>query len=110
VDVPSYDLMQLISTFIGGIILLIYILWPTNHFVKGQDWFKTFKYCSVVLLISLTILFLRDANTQSEFIATILSGGLIGMMLAPFVLKFYSRIFLRAIKQRIDEAENLRSN
>jgi len=88
VDVPCYDLMQLISTFIGGIIILVYILWPSNQFIKDQDWKKTIRYCTFVLAITFVILILRDADSQNEFIATSLSGGLIGMMIAPFFLKF----------------------
>lgn len=87
VDVPSYDLMQLISTFIGGIIIMIYILWPSNYLLKDQDWKKSLRYFVVVFIVMVSIVFIRNANTQSEYIATILSGGLIGMMVAPFVLK-----------------------
>jgi len=87
VDVPTYDLMQLISTFIGGVVILIYVLWPTNHFLKGQDWKKSFKYITVIFIVMVSVVFLRNANTQSEYIATIISGGLIGMIVTPFILK-----------------------
>ena len=88
VSVPSYDLMQLVSTFIGGIIIMIYVLWPSNYLLKDQDWKKSLKYFAVVFSVMVSIVFIRNANTQSEYIATILSGGLIGMMVAPFVLKY----------------------
>jgi hypothetical protein len=87
VDVPSYDLMQLISTFIGGIVLMIYVLWPTNEFFKGHNWYKSLRYAGVVSFIAGIVFIFRRADTQSEVIATVISGVLIGMIIAPVFLR-----------------------
>ena len=88
VDVPSYDLMQLLSSFIGGMVLMIYVLWPGNEFFKGQNLLRTVVYGCVVMLIALIVVVLRRPDALNEFVATIISGGLVGMMLAPFILKW----------------------
>ena len=86
-DVPSYDLMQLLSSFVGGIIIMAYVLWPSNEFFKGQHWARTIVYGFVVAVIALFVIVFRQPGSISEFVATLLSGCLIGMVLAPFILR-----------------------
>ncbi len=87
VKIPSYDFMQLLSSGFGALIIAIVILWPSGQKFTIRSNQKPLRYIFYVVLVALSILILRGADTQSEIIATSLSGGLIGMMVVPFFLK-----------------------
>lgn len=87
VKIPSYDFMQLLSSAFGALIIAIVMLWPSGQKFSFRSYHKPFRYVFLVMLVSFLILILRGADTQSEIIATSISGGLIGMMVVPFFLK-----------------------
>lgn len=105
VSIPSYDLMQLLSTLVGGLIIFLVVIWPNENRITLKSLNKTVLYTSVVLLTTLIIMALRGITNQSEFIATTLAGMLIGMMLAPFILKKISGTFAKK-NVRIHPAKN----
>jgi len=87
VSIPSYDFMQLISTLTGGFVILLVIVWPGRDQFEWRHFLKPLKYVTVVLLISILVMLLRGVSNLNEFIATSISGTLIGMMIAPFILR-----------------------
>ncbi|MBK6952806.1 MAG: DUF4184 family protein [Crocinitomicaceae bacterium] len=87
VKIPSYDFMQLLSSGFGALIIATVILWPKDQKFSIRSYQKPVRYIFYVMLIALLTLILRGADTQSEIIATSISGGLIGMMVVPFLLK-----------------------
>jgi hypothetical protein len=99
VPIPSYDLLQLLSSFIGGVLILAYLLWPGNEVLKGQAWGRTIRYILLVIVIALVVVWLRDPGSYNEFVATILSGGLIGMMIAPFFLNHLVKLKINKAKR-----------
>lgn len=89
VEIPSYDFMQLLSSGFGALIILTVILWPAGQKFSFSSYRKPLRYISMLICTAIIILVLRGADTQSEFIATSISGMLIGMILVPlFFRKF----------------------
>lgn len=92
VTIPSYDFMQLLSSAFGAVVILLVIIWPQHHKITWRSWTKFIRYGFFVFAVAMLVLVLRGAHTQSEIIATFLSGTLIGMMVMPFFLgKFTSQ-------------------
>lgn len=87
VKIPSYDFMQLLSSGFGALVIASVILWPQDQKFSIRSYQKSLRYILYVMLVALLILILRGADTQSEVIATSISGGLIGMMVVPLFLK-----------------------
>jgi membrane-bound metal-dependent hydrolase YbcI (DUF457 family) len=105
VKIPSYDFMQLLSSGIGALIIAFVVLWPADQKFSVRTYRKPFRYIFLVMTVALLILILRGANTQSEFIATSISGGLIGMMVVPLFLKKF-KFNLDLQKEKISKETN----
>lgn len=102
VKIPSYDFMQLLSSAFGALLIALVILWPADQKFSFRSYQKPLRYIFAVMTIALLIVILRGADTQSEFIATSISGGLIGMMVVPFLLK-KSTFNFKLEKEKISE-------
>ena len=87
VSIPSYDFMQLLSTAFGGLIIVLVVLWPEKSPEARKSNRKALTYLITVFTISLVVMVFRGISNQSEFIATAISGMLIGMIVAPLFLK-----------------------
>lgn len=79
---------QLLSSLLGGIVVLICSCAPSLDKIRKQKFIYISIYWGLVGIIALLILVLRGNLNISIFIATSIAGGLIGMMLAPVLMKW----------------------
>lgn len=86
VPIPGYDFMQLLSTLIGGMVILSVLIWPVNYKLTWKDCAGTFSYLGWILSVDLLVIWLHGIQDLSEFIATSISGWLIGLVLVSVVL------------------------
>ena len=100
VSIPSYDFMQLLSTLIGGLIVIVVILWPHSQQISFRSLQRTLLYLAVVLSCSVLVMFLRGVSNQNEFIATSIAGTLIGMIIAPLILSKRSGVTKTATSEK----------
>ena len=90
-SMKAYYLMQILSSVIGGLIILVvtawyYPAWKNRAILKIKHWQKTLQYLLVVMLVCFTVMILRGIENLNEFVATAIAGALIGLMAATFIL------------------------
>ena len=81
------DLAQLISTVFGGIFILLVLVWPEKREVSLNVLRRKITYWIFVFLITFMIILIRNGSGLGDFVATFISGGLIGLMLTPSIMK-----------------------
>lgn len=79
---------QLLSSLVGAILVLICSCAPSLDSIRKQKFIYIGIYWGLVSIIAIVILLLRGNLNISNFIATSIAGGLIGMMLAPLIMKW----------------------
>lgn len=84
---PTTDFWQMMTTILGALAIGLALIVPKDFEFNFSEFLKRFYYFGVVGLIMCVILLLRGVSNQGDFIATSISGGLIGLMLAPWVVK-----------------------
>lgn len=99
VSIPCYDLMQLLSTLVGGMIVLLVFIWPLHAPDHDFKLRKTIKYVTVVFIVAVLTMIFRGVSNQNEFIATSIAGTLIGLIAAPFILQIGQNKFFLKEKQ-----------
>ena len=86
-SIPAYKLLQHTSTIIGGLIIIYALLQlPIDENYQGEN--SIFRFWLLVSVITLAIVAGRlltglDYRQYGNVIVTIISGGLIGLMLTP---------------------------
>lgn len=86
VIIRKADLAQTLSTLFGGIVILLALLLPPNDTFNKSLFLQKIKYWSLVFSILSITLFLRNMSSLGDFVATFISGGLIGLIVAPILL------------------------
>ncbi len=87
VHLKKADLAQTLSTLFGGLILLLAVILPPSDALNKRQFRQKMNYWIYVVLILTLILLLRNIQTLGDFVATFISGGLIGLIIAPMLLK-----------------------
>lgn len=82
------DLLQLVSTLMGGIAILLVLIWPQKQEVSTAVVKRKVIYWFSVFSIMVIILMLRNGQSVGDFVATSISGGLIGLFLTPHLMKW----------------------
>jgi len=90
-SIVVYQLLQHLSTIIGGLIV-IYVLFriPTDkNFYRGKNILRFWFFVSLITLANLTgrLLTGLDYRQYGNVIVTIIAGGLLGLLLAPMILR-----------------------
>lgn len=81
------DLLQMLSTLFGGMVILIVLISPKTDSMNRTALIRKAKYWFLIFSITLIILFLRNIQTFGDFVATFISGGLISLIIVPLLLK-----------------------
>jgi len=74
-----FQTLQFWSSIIGGIYILYFIYKMPNQYVKLKSNF--FQFWITALSISFIVIYLRNCQSTSQFIATSISAGFIGLIL-----------------------------
>jgi uncharacterized membrane protein len=87
---PVYKVVQHLSTLIGGLITVIAFF--TVEKTEIQTTGFIYKYWLLIVLITLTIIFLRlsfglKLNQYGNIIVTMISAALVSLILAPLILR-----------------------
>lgn len=87
---PIYKVIQHLSTLIGGLITIIVFLTIEKTKVKMTG--IIYKYWLLIVSITLTVVILRlllglQLNEYGNIIVTMISAGLISLMLTPLILR-----------------------
>ncbi|MEX1001659.1 MAG: DUF4184 family protein [Crocinitomicaceae bacterium] len=88
VTLYHHDVAQLASSLIGGLGILAVLIIPFNQRFNLKLFLTKMMYWGFVGLILIIVLIIRNGNSIGDFIATFISGGLIGMILTPFCIKW----------------------
>lgn len=78
---------QLVSTIFGGLFILLVLVWPVKQEVSTNVLRRKITYWILVVAITLMILIIRNGEGVGDFVATFISGGLIGLLLTPSLMK-----------------------
>ncbi|WP_066759576.1 DUF4184 family protein [Crocinitomix algicola] len=81
------DFLQALSTLIGGVIILATLIIPKQNQYNHKQFKTKIKYWAFICLITIIILFVRNIQSLGDFIATLISGGLIGLIVTPYFLE-----------------------
>lgn len=81
------DFLQALSTVVGGLIILLALVWPQKNDISSAALRRKTIYWFCVMMILIVIIFLRDIQNLGDFVATFISGGLIGLLITPLILK-----------------------
>jgi hypothetical protein len=89
-ELPAYKLLQHLSTLAGGLFIIITLLTLKKHSASVTNQF--YKYWSLVIAITLTVLIVRLAfglsyRQYGNVIVTVISGGLVSLLVTPLILK-----------------------
>ena len=87
VEVHNYELGQLLSSLVGGIAILFAIISNPFQKINKKTLLSVFVYWVLVLTILLLVLYFRNVSDMNEFIATTISGGLIGLIGASLIIR-----------------------
>lgn len=85
-ELPLHDFIWLLSSIIGLFIVMAYFLKLSSFQLLSSERGKSIIYWVLVFTIMLIVLILRDVNSMNVFIATSISGTLIGMIVTPLLL------------------------
>lgn len=81
------DLGQMLSSIFGGVFILLVLVWPVKQEVSQNVLRRKITYWILVATITFAILLLRNGSGLGDFVATFISGGLIGLLLTPSLMK-----------------------
>lgn len=81
------DLAQMLSTIFGGIFILLVLVWPMKQEVSNNVLRRKITYWILVGTIMFVILLIRNGTGLGDFVATSISGALIGLLLTPSLMK-----------------------
>jgi hypothetical protein len=87
---PTYKLLQHLSTLAGGLFIIITLLTLKKRSAPATNHF--YKFWSLAIAITLTVLIIRLAfglsyHQYGNVIATVISGGLVSLLVTPLILK-----------------------
>lgn len=73
-----FQFLQMLSSILGGLYMVYFVLkMPTHYHTRKKP---TYKYWFFAFLFSFFVIYIRDCNTIQKFIATSISGGLLGLI------------------------------
>ena len=101
--VPIHVIAQMVSTLLGGVVILVVLVFPKQKTYVQEDWKKMFSYWIIVALVALAVMILRDIQSVGDLIATSISGIMIGMIGTPLIMKNMKRY---AAKKILDNEKN----
>ncbi|MFT5822799.1 MAG: hypothetical protein ACI8ZM_004056 [Crocinitomix sp.] len=81
------DLAQMLSSIFGGIFILLVLVWPVKREVPMNVLRRKITYWILVATITFAILLLRNGDGLGDFVATSISGALIGLLITPSLMK-----------------------
>lgn len=87
VVIQKAHLGQHLSTLFGGAFIILALLWPVKREVSQAILRRKIIYWFLVMFITSLVLLIRNGQGLGDFIATSIAGGLIGLMLAPLIMK-----------------------
>ncbi len=94
-DLFLFEILQLLSSVIGGLYILYFIFkmpvcisFRKPLMIKFIYWFVVFVTFSFILLV-------RDITDSTVFIATGISGVLIGIIISSILSPWYEKVFIR---------------
>lgn len=86
-EMPNYMIGQLGGSLAGGALILIVLVFPKQSSYSSNAWKNMLTYWSMVVAIVLIVLILRNIQSLGDFIAATISGGLIGLLITPRLMK-----------------------
>lgn len=92
IEMRNCDWGQLISTIIGGMAIFVVVVFPVRGSFEWASVLPKLKYWITVSLVLLVVLFLRKVENLGDVIATVIAGGLLGLIIAPVILKSLKRL------------------
>jgi len=84
-DVILFQFLQMWSSVFGGLYILYFIYKMPTESHKTES--NPLKFWIPALLISFFVIYLRDCQNSSQFIATSISSGFIGLILSSYISK-----------------------
>jgi len=84
-DILVFQFLQIWSSIIGGLYILYFIYKMPSNQVKLTG--NVFKFWSIAITISFTVIFLRQCQNSSQFIATSIASGFIGLILTSLLFR-----------------------
>lgn len=87
VTMRKADIGQLVSSAFGALFILAVLVWPFKEELASRLLKRKITYWFLVLLITSLVLLIRNGSGTGDFIATSISGGLIGLILTPSIMK-----------------------
>ncbi|MBD3638810.1 MAG: DUF4184 family protein [Crocinitomicaceae bacterium] len=88
VTLLNCEFAQLWSSLIGLIAIIFSVCDLSFYKIRKQNYRYIGIYWGLVVIVLIIIILLRDVSSLSILIATTISGGLIGMMIAPQLMKW----------------------
>jgi len=96
-NITKAEFAQLASTLIGAIFIGAAILWPQRQKIRKLVFNSQNIYWLLIVLITCTVVYLRKIEFAGDYIATTISGGLIGLIIVPKLMRFIN--FKRNVNQ-----------
>lgn len=87
IGLRNHDWAQLLFSVIGAIAMAMAVFKPLQMKFIKKEFRSIIIYWSLVILVLITILFLRNTRDLSTLLATAISGGLIGLMSATILME-----------------------
>jgi len=84
-DVVVFKFLQTWSSIIGGLYILFFIYKMPIQVMKHKANFL--KFWAIAFSVSLAVILLRNCQNPSQFIATSISSGFIGLILSSYYFK-----------------------
>ncbi len=81
-------LAQGLSTLFGGLFIGIALIWPQQKNLSHSLLNKKILYWSLIISITCIVLIFRNVQNLGDIIATTISGGLIGLIIVPKLMRF----------------------
>lgn len=85
-QVPVFVIGQMLSTLLGGAIVCFVLVFPNQRTYLQNEWTNMLYYWITVSLIAILVMLLRQMESVGDFIATSISGMMIGLIITPKIL------------------------
>ncbi|MCH2232981.1 MAG: DUF4184 family protein [Crocinitomicaceae bacterium] len=88
---PTPDFWQMMTTLLGAAFIVLAVILPTNLRFNWLEFKERLKYYSTVGGVMVFIVLIRGIQSFGDLIATAIAGGLIGLMVAPVLLRIWRK-------------------
>ncbi len=91
-SMPNYMIGQLVSSIVGAAAIGMVLIYPKKRELSAEQKRNQFYYWAIVSSVLFIVLALRNMQSMGDLLATTLSGGMIGLIVAPRILKAIKRV------------------